>query len=382
MISADIRRIAVVAIASFAVAGCRGGSVVPTQAVGSMPQSVGQTQSVGQSVPENRNSILKLLTKERVIGSTVDPKLGQLNPYGLTVAPSTNGAFTKGDLAVCNFNASSNVQGTGYTLVALHPDAHSAPTLVSDDKTLKGCDALALAPDDTIWAAAFTADDNPVISSSGQLIVNIKGKPFDHPFGQVFAAHGGASGAPVFYATNARSGTVVRINLGSSFTYDVIAKHFAVNGGKPGSIFGPSGLAYDDHNDTLFVVDGTNNTVVAFDSVSTIPSGGVIVEKGGTMFKGPAASQARLVFAGPPLNGPISSALLFDGNLIVGNTGNKTGRNILVEMTPHGTILATRNVDHGASGSIFGLVATGTNMQDVRIYFNDDNHNNLRVLER
>jgi hypothetical protein len=376
MFTLHMRRIAAVAIAGFAFAGCRGGSVVPTQAVSSM------SQSVGQSLPENRNSLLKVLTKERVIGSTIDPKLGQLNPYGLTVAPSTNGAFTKGDLVVCNFNASSNVQGTGYTIVALHPDAHSAPRLVSDDKTLKGCDALALAPDDTIWAAAWTANDNPVLSSSGQLIVNIKGKPFDHPFGQVFAPHGGASGAPVFYATNARSGTVVRINLGSSFTFDVIAKHFAVNDGKPGSIFAPSGLAYDNHNDTLYIVDGTNNTVVAFDSVSTIPAGGIVVEKGGTAFKGPAASQARVVFAGPPLNGPISSALLFNGNLIIGNTGNKTGRNILVEMTPHGTILATRNVDHGASGSIFGLVATGTSAQDARIYFNDDNHNNLRVLER
>jgi hypothetical protein len=371
-----MRRIAAVAIAAFALAGCRGGSVVPAQAVSSMPQSV------GQSLPENRNSLLKVLTKERVIGSTIDPKLGQLNPYGLTVAPSTNGAFTKGDLVVCNFNAASNVQGTGYTIVALHPDAHSTPRLVSDDKTLKGCDALALAPDDTIWAAAFSADDNPVLSSSGHLIVNIKGKPFDHPFGQIFAPHGGASGAPVFYESNARSGTIVRINLGSSFTFDVIAKHFAVNDGKPGSIFSPSGLAYDNHNDTLYVVDGTNNTVVAFDSVSTIPSGGVIVEKGGTMFKGPAASQARLVYAGAPLNGPISSALLFNGNLVIGNTGNKSGRNILVEMTPHGTILATRNVDHGASGALFGLVATGTTAQDARIYFNDDNHNNLRVLER
>jgi len=40
-----------------------------------------------------------------VIGSTIDPKFGQLNPYGLTVATSTAGDFTQGDLAVCNFNA-------------------------------------------------------------------------------------------------------------------------------------------------------------------------------------------------------------------------------------------------------------------------------------
>lgn len=365
------------AAAALLMTGCaHSGSMIPSQTMGAASQSTGQTR------PDVNVSVLKLLTRQRVIGSTVDPSLHQLNPYGLSVAPSTNGDFTKGDLVVCNFNASSNVQGTGYTIVALHPKDGSQPTLVSKDRVLKGCNALALAPDDTIWAAAFKANDNPVLSSSGQLIANITGKPFDHPFGQIYAPRGGASGAPVFYETNARSGTVVRINLGSSFTYDVIATGFAINRGKPGSIFGPSGLAYDNDNDTLYIVDGTNNTVVAFSSVSTIPAGGIEVEKGGMSFGGPSASQARLVFAGAPLNGPISSALLFNGNLVIGNTGNNAGRNVMVEMTPHGRILSTKNVDKGASGSIFGMVATGNNSQDVRLYYNDDNHNNLRVLER
>jgi hypothetical protein len=241
-----------------------------------------------------------------------------------------------------------------------------------------------LSPTDDIWAAAFKSDDNPLISSSGKLETNIKGKDFTHPFGQIYAAQGGSSDAPAFYETNARGdGTVVRINLvKSGFTEDVIAKGFAVNDGKPGSIFGPSGLAYDGKADRLYIVDGTNNTVVSFEKVSTIPAGGIVVEKGGITFSGPSASQARVVFSGPPLNGPISSALLFNGNLVIGNTGNKTGRNIMVEMTSRGQILATRNVDKGASGALFGMVATGGNTQDVRIYFNDDNHNDLRVLER
>jgi hypothetical protein len=154
-------------------------------------------------------SILKMLTKKVVIGSTVDPKFGQLNPYGLTVAPATTGDFTKGDLVVCNFNAKSNVQGTGYTIVDLHPMPGSKPTLVSSSKDLLGCDALALGPADDIWAAAFSANDNPVISASGALEANIKGKPFDHPFGQVFVAP--AKGSPAFYESNAGNGTIVRI---------------------------------------------------------------------------------------------------------------------------------------------------------------------------
>jgi hypothetical protein len=368
-------RLAVVTIAVLTAAGCRAGGMVPSQAAGATSQSLGLAQ------PDKYYSILKQLKREVVIGSTIDPKLHQLNPYGLTVAPITAGAFTKGDLVVCNFNDKANVQGTGYTIVALHPAPGSKPRLVSDDKTLVGCNALALGSDDTIWAAAWTANDNPVISSSGKLLINIKGPPFDHPFGQVFAQP--VSGSPGFYETNARgAGTVVRINLGSTFTFDVIGKGFAINRGMPGSILAPSGLAYDASIDTLYIVDGTNNTVVAFDKVSTIPNGGIIVEKDGMHFRGPSASHARVLFAGSPLNGPISSALLPNGNLAVGNTLNPSGQNIIVEIARNGRVLATRNVDKGAAGAIFGMVATGRSASDAKLYFNDDNTNQLRVLER
>ncbi len=174
------QRIAAAAVAILTIAGCRGGGVVPPQAAGMSNQSAG-------ALPDKEYSILKMLKKEVVIGSTVDPKFGQLNPYGLTVAPSTTGDFTKGDLVVCNFNDKKNVQGTGFTIVALHPKPGSKPLLVSHDKTLVGCDALALGPADDIWAPAWIANDNPVLSASGKLEVNIKGKPFDHPFGQIFA---------------------------------------------------------------------------------------------------------------------------------------------------------------------------------------------------
>lgn len=181
MMSLCMQRVAVAAAAILIVAGCRGGGVVPPQAAGLT------SQSAALAPPDKEFSILKTLTKEVKIGSTVDPKFGQLNPYGLTVAPSTTGDFTKGDLVVCNFNDKNNVQGTGFTIVALHPKPGSKPLLVSHSKTLVGCDALALGSADDIWAAAFSSDDNPVISATGKLEVNIKGKPFDHPFGQIFA---------------------------------------------------------------------------------------------------------------------------------------------------------------------------------------------------
>ncbi len=366
-------RIVLLAAAAAAMAGCAHAGSVP-------PMQSGSPAAAGQAAPDGSGSILKMLGKQVVIGSTVDPKYGQLNPYGLTLAPSTNGDFQQGDLVVCNFNAKSNVQGTGFTIVALHPKPGSTPRLVSASRKLRGCNALALGPSDDIWAAAFSADDNPIVSSSGQLEGNIEGKPFARPWGQVYAQP--TSGSPVFYESNAANGTIVRINLGASFTYDTIAKGFAVNHGKPGGIFGPSGLTYDPSSDTLYIVDGATNTVVGFSNVSAIPSGGVVVSKNGKSFSGPSAGSARLVYAGGPLNGPISATLLFNGNLVVGNTGDPSGENLLVEISSQGKLLDVRNVDKGASGALFGIVATGTSASNTKLYFNDDNANNLQVLER
>lgn len=51
----------------------------------------------------------------------------------------------------------------------------------------------------------------------------------------------------------------------------------------------------------------------------------------------------------------------------------------MIEINPGGHVMQVRNVDTGAAGSLFGMVATGTNA-NAKLYFNDDN--NLQVLER
>jgi hypothetical protein len=369
----SLQIIAGACVAASIATGCTGHAGNAMPAVGSLQQAAPSTQ-------DGAVSMLKLLRKKVVIGSTVDSKFHQLNPYGLDVAPVAAGKFAAGDLAVCNFNAKSNVQGTGFTIVALHPVPGSKPLLVSSSRTLLGCSSMALGSDDTIWATAFAADDNPVIGSDGKLLTNIKGKPFVRPWGQAFAQP--KNGPPAFYESNAGNGAIVRINLGATFTYDVIATGFPVNHGRPGSILAPSGLNYDRRSDTLYVVDGQSNAVVALRKPGTIGRHGIVVSGDGKSFSGVDAALARVVFAGSPLNGPISSALLPNGNLVVGNTLDPNGKNLMVEMTPHGKMLAVRNVDRGAAGSIFGMVATGTGDSDTKIYFNDDNHNEVEALER
>jgi hypothetical protein len=374
-----MKRIAIAAVAVLLMTGC-GGRANPLPG-GSAYASSALAPTLAAFGLADETSILKLDKKQVVIGSTIDPKYHQLNPYGLAVASKTSGHLTKGDLVVCNFNDKQNVQGTGFTVVALHPAPGSKARLIVADKKLTGCAALALDNLDTIWATAFSANDDVAFSTQGVLQWDNGGKPFDRPWGQ--------AGAPnphlpdeTFYESNAANGAILKVVFDDGYHAVAIAKGFAVNHGKPGSIFAPAGLTYDRKGDVLYIADGTDNTVVAFSKVSTIKSHGIVVEAGGKTFEGPDASHARLVFSGSPLNGPISMALLPNHNLVIGNTGNASGTNLMVEITPAGKLLATRNVDKGAAGALFGIVASGKTDSDTKIYFNDDNDNDLQVLER
>jgi hypothetical protein len=363
--------------------GMSGASNGNGPSIGGPTLSVDTDTSTDEPDEDTGNSVLRHLGTTTTIGSTVDPLNGDQNPYGLDIAKASAGAIALGDLVVCNFNDAANVQGTGTTVIALHPQPGSAPTRIAQDASLLGCDALALAPNDNIWAAAFGANDNPIFTPGGALVTTLPGGPWHHPFGQAFAPNPGPFGIAAFYESNAADGSIVRIDIhpGPTFTFDVIATGFAVNGGAPGGILGPSGLQYDAKHDRLYIVDGANNTLVSFRHVSTIPQGGIVVN--GTSFGGPFARRARLVFSGAPLNGPISSALLPDGHIVLGNTLDPSGQNLMVEIAPHaGRVLDVKNVDTGAAGALFGMVATGRNRDDARLYFNDDNDNTVKVLTR
>src|ERR1700719_1460976 len=113
-------------------------------------------------------SVLRLLDDNITIGSTV-PANGEQNPYGLDIAKSDNGKLEPGDLVVCDFNNAANVQATGSTIVARHPVPGSKPRFIGQGPSLLGCNALALAPNDTIWAADFSANNNAIVNSNGFL---------------------------------------------------------------------------------------------------------------------------------------------------------------------------------------------------------------------
>jgi hypothetical protein len=309
------------------------------------------------------------------IGSTVDPTNGDENPYGLAIAPVSAGLLIAGDLVICNFNDSANFQGNGTTIEILHPVPGSMPTRMVQDPNLKGCAALAVASDDAPWAAAYSSNLAPFYSPAGTLVSKLSAGPWAGPWGEIFAPAFGPAGTASYVTSNATTGSIVRVNVAGT-TFTTIATGFTLNtGAVPGNILGASGLTYDATDDTLFVVDSNKDRVVAFAGYSTLAANAIVVESDGT-FSGPSAASARVVWAGAPLNAPISAAELFNDDLVVGNTAD----NLLVEISPAGKVVATQNLDTGPVGALFGIVATGTDASSTKIYFNDDNDNTVKVL--
>src|ERR1035437_7306174 len=60
------------------------------------------------------------LTHVTTLGSTV-PHNGDVNPYGMAVVSQKWGRLVAGDVLISNFNAASNFQGTGNTIVEMTP---------------------------------------------------------------------------------------------------------------------------------------------------------------------------------------------------------------------------------------------------------------------
>jgi hypothetical protein len=344
-------------------------------------------------------SVLKTLTKKLVIGSTINPLNGDRKPYGLTIATSSYKKIKKGNLYICDFNNKSNVAGAGTSIVTLAPAPGSKPQQWVHSTALLGCSGLTGDDSNDLWSANYSAKSVTEFNYNAALTTTNKGGSFVRPFGIGWGTTGGEYPTAALWSSDASNGGIM-LDESCSAGYCPamppvqIVKGFAVNNGKPGNILGPSGMAFDPNNcavvqkgkpcakGTLYVVDGANNTVVAINNALQLRSkDSIVVGATGKTFSGPDASWAKLIYAGSPLHGPVSVAVLYNGNIVVANTLDPKGKNLLIEISRTGQVLGTVNVDRGKGGAIVGLAATGTTLASTKLYFNDGNANNVQVLE-
>jgi hypothetical protein len=337
--------------------------------------------ALAQEIPFLRhNSILDSL--QSITESTV-PSNGDLNPYGVAFVPEgfpSGGRIVAGDVLVSNFNASSNLEGTGTTIVSISPTGKQS--LFATSKLIGLSTALGVLSHGFVLVGNLPVAYPDGVSTPGRGSLQIfdrsgnhvttldDEKLLDSPWDLTINDQG--SVARVF-VSNVLSGTVARLDfsissgglrlvsktqIGSGFGHQLIPAIVAV---------GPTGLAYDRDRDLLYVASTSDNEIFAI---------------GDPTKRTTSAGTGFLVFADPRhLHGPLGLTLGPNGNLITANgDGVNAGGtpNDLVEFTQEGMLVATYQLDGGAPGAAFG-VASGIFRGAVRFAAVDDDLNTLTI---
>lgn len=313
---------------------------------------------------------------------------GDLNPYGVTFVPQNykgGGLLAPGDILVSNFNDSSNVQGTGSSIVKISPDGQHS-TFFQAPSGLGLTTALGILPQGFVLVgsapATTLADNTNTVANGGLIILDSSGNevmeltdsallqgPWDLTIHNVDARH-----AQVF-VSNVLSGTVTRIDLTipNGGTPQVesetqIASGYAHRTDPNALVVGPTGLAYDAKTDTLYVSSTGDNAIYAIKNASDTTK-----DQG----KGKAVVQDP-----QHLHGPLALALAPNGDLIAANgdavNADPNHPNELVEYTPQGKFVGQFQIDPGAPGAAFGLAVQQIGDQ-VRFAAVDDNTNSLDI---
>ena len=319
------------------------------------------------------------------------PGDGDVNPYGVAVIHQTLGHLIAGNILVSNFNNSSNLQGTGRTIVEVSPSGDQftfacLPELAGGTGLST---ALAVLPNGFVivgslptsdgTAATATAGVLVVLDRTGAVVETISGGDINGPWDLTAAAQGDHAEVFVTNVLNdtvadspntVDGGTVVRVDLAVDRHVPKVLGETVIGSGFPertdpaALVIGPTGDGLAP-NGTLYVADSLGN------SINAIPD---------ALHRNSSAGQGVVVSptgAGNMLNDPLGLAVAPNGDILTvnGDDGN------IVETTPAGAQVDFRQLDGSGSppgaGALFGL-AVGPGGQ--ALYFVDDATNTLDAL--
>lgn len=351
--------------------------------------SVALSSPAGAAPPE----FLSHFSTVTQIASTV-PVNGDLNPYGIANVPFSAGDLVRGDTLVSNFNARSNLQGTGSTIEEVSPvgavtqfaqlDAAALPracpggvglttalAVLNDGYVVVGSLPVTQAGTGTPEAGCLI-----VLNSYGVPVETWAGAGIDGPWDMTVAQFGGfadlfvtnvlngLAGAPDDSPVN--QGTVLRLSVvmpaGRApvlVATRTIATGFAEELDPSALVIGPTGVTLGPDG-TLYVADTVHSRIAA------IPFAAFRVF--------PAAGGGITVSAGDQLMGPLGLTLAPNGDLLTVNSGNGNG----VEVTPWGFQFPAVQFDPAdAAGDLFGLTVAPNGHG---VLFVDDGNNTLQLL--
>lgn len=238
------------------------------------------------------------------------PENGDLNPYAVVVAPVTAGAISQGDVLISNFNNISNLQGTGTTIVVYSPTTKKTALFAQIPEMLAQCPggiglttAMTMLRSGWVIVGSLPSKDGTtatrgegcllVLDSRGTLVATWSGPNISGPWGNmavidkgdratlfVSMAGFGVPGPRVLdpttkYPVVLHRATVLRLEMTIPqgrppvlVNQTVVADGLAQRADTDNFLFGPTGLALGE-DDTLYVTNGLQNTLIAIDNAST-----------------------------------------------------------------------------------------------------------------
>jgi hypothetical protein len=319
---------------------------------------------------------------------------GDQNPYGVAFVPDgfpSGGPLGPGDILVSNFNnatnnattpPSGNVQGTGTTIVRVARDGEVStfftgtfvpPTdggLTTALGALKrGFVVVGQLPNDN-----GTPRPGSLLFLDKQGTIVLKYTNVDGPWH--LAIDDDFDQAKIFLS-NVLNGTVVRldVSIGSSTvtvnSVTEIAHGYGFGLNAAAFVVGPTGLAYDEQADVLYVASTSDNEIFKIEHAEATKV---------------SVLQGILVYNDPVhLHGPLALALAPNGHLLTSN-GDAINPPVapqlpseIVEFTKEGKFFGQLSVDPVA-GAAFGIAVARPTGDNARFAAVNDDDNTIDVL--
>ena len=218
----------------------------------------------------------------QVLSVSTNPGNGDSNPYGVAFVPRgfpAGGSLSPGDVLVANFNNSSGTQGTGTTIVQIAQNGSAASAFFDGEAPLGLDTALGVLQRGFVIVGNVPTTDGTcntigqgsllIIDRYGHLVTTLSdAKLLDGPWD--LTINDGGEFAQVF-VSNVLRGTVTRLDLriprGGNEVFvermTQIASGYSIACNSAAVVVGPTGLAYDQGKDILYVASTDDNAIYA-----------------------------------------------------------------------------------------------------------------------
>jgi hypothetical protein len=309
------------------------------------------------------------------------PANGDLNPYGVAFVPkgvAKGGLLTAGDILISNFNAASNLQGTGTTIGIFTPSGQQS-LFFQGQAGIGLTTALGVTKSGFVFVGSMPTTDGTsdtvqagsliVLDKNGNQVLNLTDATnLDGPWD---LAVNDAGSKPQVFVSNVLNGTVSRLDFKISHGGKSIAlvKTTQIASGythrsDPAALeLGPTGLAFDTHRNTLFVASTADEAVYAIPKASKATS---------------SAGIGSLIFQDSThLHGPLGLTQAPNGDLIVANgdalNADPNQPSELVEFTRSGTFVSQFSIFTDPAAP-FGIALESSAKSISLAAVNDDNN--------